>query len=47
MSFYEIKANGSFYDEVYYGCPKTIKEVKEEFQKLLKTQNIKVRLVRK
>jgi hypothetical protein len=41
--FFEIKANGRFIDEVYYARPKTIDEVKKEYQKLLKTENVKVR----
>jgi hypothetical protein len=47
MTFYEIKANGRYYDEVFYASPKKVSEVKTEFQKLLKTEDIKVRIVRK
>jgi hypothetical protein len=42
MPFYEIKANGRYYDIVYYENPKKIAEVKKYFQELLKTPNIKV-----
>ena len=45
MILYEIKANGRFYDEVFYSNPKKISEVKEEFKKLLKTDDIKVRKI--
>ena len=50
MPFFEIKfipRDGStsgkyrFYDVVYYDCNKKSSEVKVEFQKLLKTQNVK------
>jgi len=42
MSYYEIKVNSRFYDVVFYEKNKTIKDVKEEFQKLLNTKNVKV-----
>ena len=42
---FEIKANGSFYDEVFYLDSKSVSEVKKEFQILLKTQDIKVRRI--
>jgi hypothetical protein len=42
MSYYEIKVNGRFHDVVYYENNKSVKEVKEEFQKLLNTQNVRV-----
>lgn len=45
MAYYEIKADGRFYDEVYYATVKTCLEVKTEYQKLLKTQNIRVRRI--
>lgn len=45
MPYYEIKANGKFYDEVYVAIPKTTDELKKEYQKLLKTENVKVRRI--
>lgn len=45
MAYYEIKANGRFYDEVFIKGPRTLAEVKKEFQVLLKTENIKVRRI--
>lgn len=43
MLLFEIKVNGRFIDEVYYPVPKSIDEVKKEFQKYYNTKNVKVR----
>lgn len=45
MAFYEIKVDGKFYDEVYTEKQKTIDEIKKEYQKLLKKDNVKVRRI--
>lgn len=45
MPYYEIKANGKFYDEVFTQRQKTVDEIKKEYQKLLKTDNVKVRRI--
>jgi hypothetical protein len=45
MPFYVIRANGRYYDEVYTERVKTTAELKKEYQKLLKTDNVKVRRI--
>jgi hypothetical protein len=43
--WYEIRANGRYIDEVYTERVKTNDEIKKEYQKLLKTENVKVRRI--
>jgi hypothetical protein len=43
MAYYLIRVNGKYHDTVYRARPVTCDELIAEFQKQLKTENVKVR----